>query len=140
VVRVAPRPRGAAARVVVVGGGAGGVEVAFCLEARLRRAGAAAEITLLHNHPRVLSRDAHGLARRVEHAAAARGIRIRGEVTVAAAEAGAVVLASGERVGCEALVWVTGAASHSLFLDSGLPLDSHGFLRVRPTLQFPRHD
>jgi selenide,water dikinase len=140
VARLADHRPGVATRVLVVGGGAGGVEVAFCLEHRLRRSGVTPEITLLHNRPRVLARDAGGLSTRVERAAAARGVHIRGEVTVAAAEPEAVVLTSGERVAYDALVWVTGAACHPLFLGSGLPLDERGFLRARSTLQVPGHD
>jgi selenide, water dikinase len=129
-----------AARVLVVGGGAGGVEVAFCIEQRLRDAGFEAEISLLHNRARVLPGYPASLAERIERAAAERGVRIRGEVTVQAAEPGTVHLDNGERLPCDALVWVTGAASHPVFRDSGLPLDEAGFLKVRPTLQVLGHD
>lgn len=128
------------AQVVVVGGGAGGVEVAFCVEQRLRDAGLEAEISLLHNRARVMPQYPASLAERIERAAAERGVQVRGGVTVQAAEPGAVLLDNGEHLPCDALVWVTGAASHPVFRDSGLPLDDRGFLKVRPTLQVPGHD
>jgi selenide,water dikinase len=140
VTKIAGRRGSGTAQVLVVGGGAGGVEVAFCVEQRLRDAGLEAEISLLHNRARVLPRYPPSLATRIERAAGERGLRIRGEVTVQAAESGAVLLDSGERLPCDALIWVTGAASHPVFRDSGLPLDERGFLKVRPTLQVPGHD
>src|SRR5260370_28346103 len=65
-------------RVAVVGAGAGGVEVAFALTARLRREpGRRGEVLLLEAGPRVLPGYAVAAARRVHAAAAARGITIR---------------------------------------------------------------
>lgn len=122
-------------RVAVVGAGAGGVEVAFGLAARLgREADRRAEILLLEAGPRVLPRYAAAVARRVEAAAAARGIRIRVAAAIARVERDAVHLAGGERIAVDATVWVSGATALPLFEGSGLATD-RGFLRIGPTLQ-----
>jgi selenide,water dikinase len=41
---------------------------------------------------------------------------------------------------CDALIWVTGATSHPLFVDSDLPTESRGFVRTRSTLQVEGYD
>jgi selenide,water dikinase len=130
-----------AVRAVVVGGGAGGVEVAFALAARLRRDGAArVQVRLLESAPRVLPGYPAGVARRVEAAAAARGVEIRAGVRVERVDADAVHLAGGERVPADLVMWVAGAAALPIFAGSGLPTDEEGFVRIRPTLQALGHD
>ena len=132
------RERGAA-HVVVVGAGAGGVELAFTLQARLARDGAReATVTLLEAGGRVLPGYPAAAAARIERRAAERGIRIRHGARVAEARDGALALEGGETLACDALVWVTGAASLGLF--AGLPTDAHGFVRVGATLQVEGHD
>lgn len=126
--------------VMIVGGGAGGVELAFCLGQRLENAGHPAAITLVQNRARILPGYPESLVRRAEREAKARGVEILCGREVAAAETGAVVMDDGERLACDALVWVTGAVSHPLFRDSGLPTDERGFLRIRSTLQSEHHD
>ena len=123
-------------RVVVVGAGAGGVEVAFTLAARLGSGpGRRVDVLLLESGPRVLPGYAASAARRVETAAAARAVTIRCEATVSRVEAHAVHLAGGERIAADATVWVAGAAALPLFAGSGLETDAAGFVRIRPTLQ-----
>ncbi len=128
--------RRSAFRVAVVGGGAGGVEVAFALAARLgRELGGRADIVLLESGPRVLPGYAASATRRVEIAAAARGITIRCGARVDRVEAGAVRLVGGERLPADAVVWVAGAAALPIFTGSGIETDGRGFAKVRPTLQ-----
>jgi len=118
--------------VVVVGGGAGGVELAFCLRARLTRLGASATpITLLSAQPPLVNRPA--LSERVRADAADRGIVILSG-RAAAVEADAVVLESGERLPSGLTVWVTGAVAPAWLAKTGLPVDARGFVKVRDTL------
>jgi selenide,water dikinase len=126
--------------VVIAGAGAGGVELAFCLDSRLRRSGVEVTVTLLDGGERILRGYPRSLARRVETRAAARGIGVVLGRRVAAVEPDAVLLDNGERLPSGVTVWVTGAVSHSLFRDSGLPTDERGFVRTRPTLQIEGHD
>ncbi len=128
-------------RVIVVGAGAGGVELAFTIQHRLAaETGRPVNVHLLDGAPRVMRHYPSSLIRRIDRLAAARGIEILCDRKVAAAEAGAVVLTDGTRLACEALVWVTGAVSNAVFTGSGLATDDRGFLNIRSTLQAQRHD
>jgi selenide,water dikinase len=126
--------------LVVVGAGAGGVELAFCLDSRLRSSGIDVSVTLLDSGDRVLRGYPSGLARRVESLAADRGVRIVSKHRVSAVERDAVLLDDGARLASQITVWVTGAVSHGLFRGSGLPTDDRGFVQVRSTLQVEGHD
>lgn len=141
VVRIRNRPPGSPFRIVVVGGGAGGIEVAFTLWHRVdagRDRGV--ELTLVHGWPEVLAGYPRGLIDRVHRNAARRGIRIEGSRRVVEARADRVVLDGGDSIPAEALLWVSGAWSHSLFADSGLPIEGRGFVRTRSTLQVEGFD
>jgi len=128
-------------RVIVVGAGAGGVELAFTVQYRLAaETGRAPALQLLDGGPRILAGYPPSLARRVQRLAASRGIEILHDTRVASVESGAVVLADGNRLPCDAVVWVTGAVSQPIFTASGLPTDDRGFLRIRSTLQAVGHD
>ena len=128
-------------RLVVAGAGAGGVEVAFALAARLRHdRGGHVEVLLLESGARVLPGYAASAAARVQAAAEARGIVIRTGARVTQVEPGVVHLEGGERLPADAVVWVAGAAALPIFRGSGLETDEVGFVRIRPTLQCVGHD
>ncbi|HYB44580.1 MAG TPA: FAD-dependent oxidoreductase [Candidatus Methylomirabilis sp.] len=128
-------------RVIVVGGGAGGVELAFALSARFTREGArGASVMLLEERAGVLPGYPRAAARRVEDRARSRGLEIRCSARVAEVGRAHVRLDSGERLDADAVLWVTGAASPPLFAASGLPVDARGFARVRATLQLIDRD
>ncbi len=57
-----------------------------------------------------------------------------------AADAERVLLDNGDGWPYDALLWVTGAVSHRLLRDSGLPVEERGFVRTRSTLQVLGHD
>src|SRR5206468_10253973 len=64
-------------RIVVVGGGAGGVELAFALRARLEREGVpGAQLTLLERAPTLLPGYPRSTVRRVAGSARARAIEL----------------------------------------------------------------
>jgi selenide,water dikinase len=133
--------RAAGFRLVVVGGGAAGTELAFAFHARLARDGPGVPaILLIEAGPRLLADLPAGVVRRVERSARARGIAVRVGAPVAAVRPDAIELAGGERVPYDALVWVAGAASLPLFRDAGVATDARGFATVRPTLQLLAHD
>jgi selenide, water dikinase len=128
-------------RVYVVGSGAGGIELAFCLDARLRETNLIDyQVSLVSSQPQILSESAPALRRRVEAEAHARGIRLIINSRVSDLRDGSLLLDDGSAFGFEAALWVTGPAAHSLALDSGLPTDDRGFIRIRPTLQLESHD
>jgi selenide,water dikinase len=134
---------GRSRRVLVVGGGAGGVELLLALEHRLRRdlataagdaatldfALAAGEGGLLPGFPRAF-RD------RFVAALAHRGIALHEGARVVAVEPGAAVLA-GERgrIAADEILWTTEASPAAWLAGTGLALDAQGFIRVDATLR-----
>ena len=131
---------GRAPRVLVVGGGAGGVELAFTLDWRLRRADLEPEVELLHAGETLLAGFPPGLAARAARHFARRGIAVRGGARVAAATDDGVLLEDGSEVRGDFLVWVAGATSHGILRASGLPTDDRGFVLTRSTLQVEGYD
>ena len=110
-------------RVVVIGGGAGGVELAFTLQQRLARDAAVdVRVMLVDNSDRILKRFPDSLVRRVERLLKARGIEIRCNRKVTAVKAEGVTFADGDEIACDALIWVTGSICQPIFRESGLAI------------------
>jgi selenide,water dikinase len=128
-------------RVVVVGGGAGGIELAFTLQARLsREIGRPLSIRLVHSGKRVMTGYPMGLARRIHRKAVERGVEISAERKVVRADEEAIRFEVGEPLAFDLLVWAAGAAAPALLRDSSLPVDPKGFVRTRSTLQVEGRD
>ena len=127
-------------RVVVVGSGAGGIELAFCIDARLRSRGHEPTTTIVEAGDGILPGYHPSLSRRIEAAARRRGIRTILGAKVVEVEADSVRLEDGGRLNADLTFWVTGAASVPIFADSDLPLDDGGFVRTRSTLQVEGYD
>lgn len=126
--------------VVVVGSGAGGIELAFCIDARLRGLDLEPRVTIVEAGDRILPGYHPALARRIEAAARERGLRTLVETPVAAVEGQCVRLEDGGTLDSDLTFWVTGAAALPIFRGSDLPLCDRGFARTRPTLQVEGHD
>jgi selenide,water dikinase len=139
--RVRARPRGTPFHVVVVGGGAGGVELAFTLWQRIDAGNdTGIGLSLVHAWPELLAGYPRSLIARVHRNAETRGIRISSNRRAVEVKDSAVCFEDGGTVPFDALVWVTGAVSHPLFVDSGLPTEPRGFVRTRSTLQVEGYD
>lgn len=121
-------------RIVVVGAGAGGVELAFCLEQRLRDEGRQPHVTLAFGSERVLSNLHPRISRRIEAAATKRSIALRPSFRVTEVRADGV-LADDAHLPADLVVWVTGAAGLGLGAASGLPVDTRGYIQVDDTLR-----
>ena len=120
--------------LLVVGGGAAGVELALCLQARTGRP------TVLLEDGRHLPRGASRAAARTVHVLLERrGITSRLESRVRGLEAGVAHLESGERLPFGTCVWATGARAPELFATSGAAVDAQGYLAVRDTLESASH-
>ena len=137
--------RGGRLRVSVIGGGAGGTELALSLRYRLRtlleRAGApdGVEIILLAETREVVESHAPAVRRRMARLLAERGVRLLSGHRVVAVRADGVdaVSGDGERVtvACDLAIAVTHAGAPDWLGNSGLDLDDAGFVRVKETLQ-----
>jgi selenide,water dikinase len=126
--------------VVVVGGGAGGVELCLALDERLTREGLADRVRLhlACAGPGPLESARPGARRRFERALAGRGVRVHRDCRVRA------VTADGLRcddavLPADEVLWVTQAGAPAWARDSGLSVDADGFVEVGPTLQSVSH-
>lgn len=115
--------------VVVVGGGAAGVELAAAIRARLHdgRTGGI-DVRLVEEESRLLPGYSRTVSDRTARALTARGVDVRvAHPFVAGADPAALV------------VWATGSAAPPLLERSGLPVDAAGFVLVDETLQVIDH-
>ncbi len=128
-------------RIVVVGGGAGGVELALAISARLLadardegRGDKDFSLALVTAHA-LLPTHSAGARRRVRAALARAGVAVIEQSPVTGISADAVHCANGARIAADATILTTAAAPPDWFAGLDLPRDGDGFLAVRPTLQ-----
>jgi selenide,water dikinase len=127
-------------RLAVVGGGAGGVELAFTFHQRLKAEGIkGVRVLLVERGSGLLSGYSQSLIRRVLRQCQRRGIDVLYNCDVQSVASGLIRFGDGTSLPCQVIVWVTGAIGHTLFRDSGLATDKRGFLRIRSTLQAEHH-
>lgn len=134
-------------RVAIVGGGPGGVELAFALETRLRNWRAAAgadpaslELTLLPGSSGLLPGFPPGLARRVRRLCAARGIALAPDSTAGEPVAGHLPLADGTKIAADLSIWATPVTPPAWIAGTGLARDDAGFVAVDATLRSTSHE
>jgi NADH dehydrogenase FAD-containing subunit len=127
---------GGAPRVLIVGGGAAGCEVAANLAGLTREAGLEAEITLVEAGPDLLPASPKA-ARRIVHEHL-RGLGI-GVILdrQASLKDGAAVLEDGTRLRADLTLAATGVAPPDIFARSGLATGDDGALWVDRHLQSP---
>jgi selenide, water dikinase len=124
-------------RLAIVGGGAGGVELALSAQHRLRALlGTAPEVTLVTREGLLPShnRRVQLLFRRLF---AERGIGVVTGSPVVRVEPGRLVTADGGGIAFDEALWVTEAAGAAWLADTGLPLDMRGFVVVDENLRSP---
>jgi selenide,water dikinase len=121
-------------RVVIVGAGAGGVELAFALAARLRREGGGT-VTICETASEPAAERGPRTARIILDAFRRHGIEFLGATEVERADLGGVHLAGGRLLEATLIIWATGASGPAFFAESGLPVDERGFLRVGDDLR-----
>jgi selenide, water dikinase len=132
-------------RVAIVGGGAGGVELAFNIQARLRRifeaAGrdAAQVMHVFHRGDRLLPERHLGVSHEVERLLRRRGVEIHLNESVTEVGIDGVRCESGLEVQCDCVFWVTQAAAAPWLRESGLATDERGFVQVSDRLQSVSH-
>jgi pyridine nucleotide-disulfide oxidoreductase family protein len=126
--------------VVVIGGGAAGVELALALQHRLnpQRGDERARVALVTGGGEALEGFALMAMRRVARVLGRHRITVIRD-RCDAVEAHAVVLGSGARLACDAAVIATGAEAPAWLQGSGLALNDRGFICTGATLQSTSH-
>ena len=121
--------------VMVIGGGAGGVELALAIDHRLRGLAKAASLQVtLATKDEILAGQAEAARQRLRAIFQRRGIRLLEHAAAQRIERGSVQLADGQWHQADAVFVVTEASAAPWFADIGLPLDEKGFLAVDDTL------
>jgi len=126
---------GQSRHVLLVGGGAGGVELLLSVEHRLRQEAEGLRFTLVTGSADILPGFPPGFRARFRATLAKHGIAVQAGVRVAAVESGGILLADGARLAADEILWATEAAPASWLAGTGLPLDGQGFLSVDATLR-----
>jgi selenide,water dikinase len=122
--------------IAVIGGGAGGVELALAIDHRLRAMAKGAQVQVtLATKDEILA----GLAATARHKMRAifqrRGLRLLEKAATVRIERGAVQLEDGKWLQADAVFVVTEASPAKWFAATGLPLDEGGFIAVDDTLR-----
>lgn len=124
--------------VVIVGGGAGGVEVALCVPRYLDAvldAACGIDLSLVNEGP-LLPGSGGGLVKRARRALDRARVAVIDE-RVSAVTSNGLVLASGRDVAADLVLWATGAAPAPILDTIALPKDARGFLETTASLQSP---
>jgi len=135
-------------KIVIVGGGAGSIEIAFCLHQRLQtdaeslglgQNSRSAEISLVSG-----SEIGNGLIEstkeKVRQQMERRGIKTVTGHRVQRITENEVILKEGTRIQADLVIWATSAVAAPLLRELGFENDARGFIATRPTLQTVSHD
>lgn len=129
VARRLPRPR-----LVVIGAGVGGVELALASAHRLRHSGAEPQITLIDSSAAALPHIGAGARQALLAELQAAGIALRVGTAPAAFRPEGVVLQDGSLLAADFILSVAGSRPQGWLAHSGLALQD-GFVAIGPTLQ-----
>ena len=126
--------------IAIVGGGAGGVELAAAMYHRLQaECAVASRLSLVTDAPVILPAHPPGVRRVFERLFAQRGIALYCASRAVKVEAGVLHLESGVRLGADWIVWATAASAYAWLKSSGLLTDARGFVAVDDTLRSASH-
>jgi pyridine nucleotide-disulfide oxidoreductase family protein len=121
--------------VVVIGGGAAGVEVALAMQYRL---GSRASLSLVTGGPPPLAAYPQSVQQRARGVLRRMGITLL-EDSCTSITAHHVHLARGMRLQCDAPILAVGSSAPTWLAGSGLALDAQGFIATGATLQSTLH-
>ena len=130
-------------RIVIVGGGIGSIEIAFCLHKRLQDdpdslgfgSSAKAELSLVTGGKRVGAGLLPATQDKVLEHFGQRDITAVEGSRVAEINQDHLLLTNGNRVDADVVIWATSAIAPQLLGELGFETDGRGFLSTRPTLQ-----
>jgi selenide, water dikinase len=131
----------------IVGGGAGGVELALTLQVQLQKILVKTEIHLFHRQQELMNGYPPMVRKKFEQLAIDRGIHLHLNESVIKIEACApsnenrqvVKCQSGLNISCDRIIWVTQAAAATWIQASGLATDDRGFILIDEYLRSISH-
>lgn len=128
-------------RLAVVGGGAGGVELALSIRYRLAKVENIdnVDIFLITAGERLLIGHNASVQSHLENELARKGIEVHKGAHIVAADPGSLRTESGRQFAADEVLWVTQAAAQKWSAESSLAVDPAGFIRVNEHLQSVSH-
>jgi selenide, water dikinase len=130
----------------IVGGGTGGVELAFNMQRRLHEILIASgqpkenlEIHLFHRNAELMPAHNAWVRHHMAQQLHDRGIHLHLNEPVQAVHQSKIVGESGLTIGCDYIFWVTQASAPPWLRESGLTVNTDGFIQVQDTLQSISH-
>lgn len=133
-------------QIVIIGGGAGGVELALSTQHRLHQMlhangddPARVSFTLITQGPEILPTHNKGVQRRFMRVLQVRNIKVLTQYTAANIEEKMVHITNGAKLDADAVIFVTNASAPDWPRDSGLAVDTDGFISVDKNLQSISH-
>jgi pyridine nucleotide-disulfide oxidoreductase family protein len=124
-------------RIAVVGGGAGGVELALAIQARLESKGL--EMHLFHQDMELMPSHHASVRKLMKRVLLQRGIHLHLGEKVCKVEKAEIACESGLKVEYHRAFWVTQASAPQWMKTTGLTTDEKGFILVDDTLQSISH-
>lgn len=118
----------------VVGGGAGGVELALAIVARAKHAGQNVQCTLVAGDE-LLPNLGPRFAARAATVLRANGVQLVTGRHASSVHGDHVLLDDDTRIDAALTVWAAGASAPALARESGLPVDGEGFFKVDASLR-----
>ena len=132
--------------IAIVGGGAGGVELALSSQHKLKNLLLAnnddpnrLKFSLLTQGDKILATHNRSVQKKFIKVLADRGINLLLNHSVSEINQHYVWTQSGNKIAADAVIFVTSASAPSWPADSGLDIDSEGFIRVNKYLQSTSH-
>ena len=130
--------------IVIVGGGAGGVELALNMQTCLRRilgdkGRNTLEIHLIHRNQQLLLGHNNWVSNKLEKIIRQRGIKLHLQQSVTKVLSDQVICQSGLTIKSSYVFWVTQATAPAWVKESNLACDQQGFILVNDTLQSISH-
>ncbi len=129
--------RGVVHSVVVVGGGAAGVELLLAMQRRLRAQ--PIRFRLLTDAAQLLPGHNEHARRLFSRVLMERSVRVDCAARVVRVAQGCLHTADRTTIAADAIVWATGAGAPALIAASGLAVDAQGFIAVDERLQSISH-
>ncbi|MBW4663806.1 MAG: selenide, water dikinase SelD [Chroococcus sp. CMT-3BRIN-NPC107] len=123
----------------IVGGGAGGVELALAMQGNLQRLSAKVAIHLFHREAEIMPHYGGWVRRRLQAILIEKGINLHLQETVIDVQPNKISCESGLKVECDRIFWVTQASAPSWIKKCGLATNSQGFIQVNDYLQSINH-
>ncbi|MER0240316.1 FAD-dependent oxidoreductase [Fulvimarina sp. MAC8] len=128
-------------RLAVVGTGAAGVELIFAFAARLpaEMGDRPFELTLVGEKDEILTDRSPRTRERMRQKLEEKRISTVLGTPVQRTEEGRIILAHGQEIKADAIVWATTSTAQDWLQKTGLALDSSGFVKVDETLRSVSH-